>query len=528
MRTNLPVTDTEYLLDDDAALVSMTDLDSRITYANPAFIETSGFSREELIGEPHNLVRHPDMPPEAYADLWQTIQSGQQWTALVKNRRKNGDFYWVKANVTPIVAGDRPVGYMSVRVKPSREEVAAASALYRDIRAGKSRHGIRGGMVVRAGLLGRLASWSQLDVNARIWIAMLTMVLTVVGSEAARTFWLGAGVPATGFDGTRFVVPAVLGSTMAGLLGWWLSHSIARPLGSIARIAMRIAGADLTGRFGTPRRDAIGRAIRGLNQTNVNLKGVVADVRAQAHGIHLATGEIAHGIEELSARTESQASSLEQTAASMEQIHATVQQTADLARQANQLALSAAAVAEQGGQVVGQVVTNMADINQSSARIADIIGVIDEIAFQTNILALNAAVEAARAGEQGRGFAVVAGEVRNLAQKTAAAAKEIKNLIADSLTRVESGAKLSEEAGKTMADMVASIRRVTAIMGDISRATTEQASGIAQVNEAAMQLDRATQENAAFAEKVTAAATLLDEQANTLLEAVGIFKVGAE
>ena len=528
MRTNLPVTDTEYELADDVALVSMTDLDSYITYANPAFIETSGYTKEELIGQPHNLVRHPDMPPEAYADLWRTVQSGRQWTAPVKNRRKNGDFYWVKANVTPIVKDGRPVGYMSVRVKPSREEVTNANALYQAIRSGQSRHGVHGGDVVRAGWLGKLNGWSQLGVSARIWIALLTVVIAMLGFEWARWQWLGGAAVVAGPDGAQLGGLGLVGLAVAGMLGWWLNGSVAQPLHGVARMAQRIAGADLTDRLVTSRHDAIGQAIRGLNQTNVNLWGIVSDVRAQARAMHEATSDISSGIVDLSSRTESQASSLEQTAASMEQLHATVQQTADLARQANQLASSASSMAQQGGQVVNLAVANMADINQSSAKIADIIGVIDEIAFQTNILALNAAVEAARAGEQGRGFAVVATEVRNLAQKTATAAKEIKALISDSLIKVESGAKLSEQTGKAMADMVASINRVTAIMGDINRATTEQASGIGQVNEAAMQLDRATQANAAFAEKITAAAVMLNHQADTLLEAVSIFNVSTD
>ncbi len=528
MRTNLPVTDTEYVLADDCALVSMTDLDSRITYANPAFVETSGYAKEELIGQPHNLVRHPDMPPEAYADLWRTIQTGRQWTAPVKNRRKNGDFYWVKANVTPIIKDGEPVGYMSVRVKPSREEVAGATALYQAMRAGQSPHGVRGGDVVRTDWLGKLSQWAQLGVHARIWIALLAVVLAMLAFDWIGGRWFVAGAAASGPDWARIGMLGVMGFTVAGMLGWWLNGSVAQPLQGVARMAQRIAGADLTDRLATSRHDAIGQAIRGLNQTNVNLWGIVSDVRAQANAMHLATGEISSGIVDLSARTESQASSLEQTAASMEQLHATVQQTADLARQANQLASSASSIAEQGGKVVGLAVANMTDINQSSAKIADIIGVIDEIAFQTNILALNAAVEAARAGEQGRGFAVVASEVRNLAQKTATAAKEIKNLISDSLTKVESGAKLSRETGKAMGDMVASINRVTTIMGDINRATTEQAAGIGQVNEAAMQLDRATQANAAFAEKITAAAVMLNHQADTLLEAVSIFNISTE
>lgn len=525
MRKNLPVTNVEHVLEDNAALVSTTDLKSRITYANPSFINISGFTEEELIGAPHNIVRHPDMPPEAFADLWQTVQSGQSWTALVKNRCKNGDYYWVKANVTPVIEHGNPVGYMSVRVKPSREEVAAASALYRQIQEGQSRYGVRNGLVTRTDWLGKLLFLSHISVTSRIWVALLTMALTTVGISLIGFFWSETDSQKTGFSSWQILALAATSLGMGGVLGVWLSTTIAQPLKNILSFARRIASGDLSSRTNTVRKDEIGQIIRGLNQTNVNLMGVVSDVRAQTEGIYIEIDEIANGITELSARTESQASSLEETAASMEQIHATIQQTADLASQANQLSQSASAMAVRSGHVVSQAVTNMADISASSTRIADIIGVIDDIAFQTNILALNAAVEAARAGEQGRGFAVVAGEVRSLAQKTAIAAKEIKSLISDSLTKVQAGAQLSQETSKAMDEVVAAIGRVSAIMGEISNAANEQASGISQINEAAMQLDRVTQENAAFVERITAASGLLTVQANTLSGAINVFKV---
>lgn len=527
MRTNLPVSDTEYLLDDDTTLVSITDLQSRIKYANPAFIRASGYSKEELLGQPHNLVRHPDMPPEAFADLWQTIKSGQPWNALVKNRRKNGDYYWVKANVTPLIENGEPVGFMSVRVKPSREEVARATAIYRQISAGKSNYCVRNGLITRTGLLGKLVSLSKFGVRAKIWLAMLAAASTSIGLEWAEVLKRQTGSELTGV-GWHDIALAAISLTVAGLLGLWLNRSITEPMRELVLTTRRIAGADLTSRLASQRQDAIGRITRGLNQSNVNLRAVVTDVRSQVEIINQAADTIVAGISDLSARTESQASSLEQTAASMEEIHSTVQQTADLAGEANRLVMSTSAIADQGGQVVSQVVTNMADINASAVKIADIISVINEIAFQTNILALNAAVEAARAGEQGRGFAIVAAEVRSLAQKTATAAKEIKSLITDSLNKVESGTKLSEEAGKTIGEVVASVRRVTSIMGEISHAASEQALGIAQVNEAAVQIDQITQQNAALAEEATATAEALKAEADVLLEAVSIFRLQAQ
>jgi methyl-accepting chemotaxis protein len=252
---------------------------------------------------------------------------------------------------------------------------------------------------------------------------------------------------------------------------------------------------------------------------------VIVQVKEAGETINTAAGEIASGNNDLSSRTEQQASSLEETASSMEELASTVKQNAENAKQANQLAAAASGVAVKGGEVVGQVVTTMSDINQSSRKIEDIISVIDGIAFQTNILALNAAVEAARAGEQGRGFAVVAGEVRNLAQRSAAAAKEIKQLISDSVSKVQDGTKLVEDAGKTMEEIVTSVQRVTDIMGEISAASSEQSSGIDQVNTAITSMDEVTQQNAALVEEAAAAAESLVEQAATLMDTVNDFKL---
>ena len=308
-------------------------------------------------------------------------------------------------------------------------------------------------------------------------------------------------------------------------LGWITTRSITRPLGEAVVIARRVAAGDLTSNIVVTSKDETGQMLQALKDMNTSLVGIVGQVRQGTDTIATASSQIAAGNQDLSSRTEQQASSLEETAASMEELTSTVKQNADNARQANQLAVSASSVAVKGGRVVSQVVDTMSAINSSSKKIVDIIGVIDGIAFQTNILALNAAVEAARAGEQGRGFAVVAAEVRNLAQRSAAAAKEIKTLIGDSVDKVEEGSKQVAEAGKTMDEIVGSVKRVTDIMAEIEAASREQTQGIEQINQAITQMDQVTQQNAALVEEAAAAAASLQEQAGGLSQVVSVFKL---
>jgi methyl-accepting chemotaxis protein len=308
----------------------------------------------------------------------------------------------------------------------------------------------------------------------------------------------------------------------------WLIRSITNPINTVVGVASRIAEGDLSQPIEVHSTNETGQLLKALERMQTNLAGVVGQVRSGSESVATASAEIAQGNHDLSARTEQQASALEETAASMEELGSTVRQNADNASQANQLAMSASKVAIQGGEVVGQVVQTMKGINESSRKIADIISVIDGIAFQTNILALNAAVEAARAGEQGRGFAVVASEVRSLAGRSAEAAKEIKTLIGTSVERVEQGTALVDKAGTTMTEVVNSIRRVTDIMGEISAASSEQSSGVAQVGEAVTQMDQATQQNAALVEEMAAAASSLKSQANDLVQVVAVFKLGNE
>jgi methyl-accepting chemotaxis protein len=315
---------------------------------------------------------------------------------------------------------------------------------------------------------------------------------------------------------------------LGGLLSWWLTVGITRPLGRALQVAETVAAGNLTSQIEVTSKDETGQLMQALKDMNDSLAKVVGNVRHGTDTIATASSQIAAGNQDLSSRTEQQASSLEETAASMEELTSTVKQNADNARQANQLAVTASGVAVKGGSVVAEVVGTMGAINASSRKIVDIIGVIDGIAFQTNILALNAAVEAARAGEQGRGFAVVAAEVRNLAQRSAAAAKEIKVLIDDSVSKVEEGSSQVAEAGKTMDEIVDSVKRVTDIMAEITAASQEQTQGIEQINQAITQMDQVTQQNAALVEEAAAAASSLQEQASGLSQVVSVFRLGSE
>jgi len=530
MRINLPVTGNEYELDDQATLVSKTDVKGRIAYANPAFVEVSGYAEAELLGHPHNIVRHPDMPEAAFADMWATLKDGLPWTGVVKNRRKNGDYYWALANVTPVRENGVTSGYLSVRSKPSRQQITEAERVYRGLgENGGRRWVLRRGAAVRTGLAGWLHSLRSIPVNLRILLstgigAALMLAVGVVGWRETTALAAAAG--------TSSILPVMIatacgsGALLTLLFGYFISRTIMQPLDRALGVAQAIAGGDLSHRFEAAAWDETGQLMRALQQMTANMVAAVSDIGANAESIRGAAGEIAAGNLDLSGRTESQASSLEETASTMEELTGTVKQNAEQAGHANRLAASASDIAVRGGQVVEQVVATMASIQASSRRIADIIGVIDGIAFQTNILALNAAVEAARAGEQGRGFAVVAAEVRNLAQRSAAAAKEIKALIDDSVDKVGQGGKLVGEAGEAMGDIVASVELVAEIMGGIASASQQQSAGIDQVNQAVGQMDEMTQQNAALVEQAAAAAESLHEQADRLVQAVSVFSVG--
>ncbi len=517
MRNNQPVSQREFPFPPEQTLVSVTDLKGRIVYCNPSFVAVSGFTREELMGQPHNLVRHPDMPSEAFRDMWETMASGNPWSGLVKNRRKDGDHYWVMANATAIKREGQAVGYLSVRVAPDRQQVAEIEPVYARMReqaeTGRATIGLHRGQLVNRSLSGKVfGGLKNLWANTG-WGGVALAVVIGLTAELAT------------------VVPEAVFLTVALVLGlggqWLIRRHADRLMKPVLEDALTIAAGDLTTEVRTGASGVAGELQRALRQLSVNLRTVIGDISAETEQLRVAVVEIANGNQDLSNRTEAQASNLEETAASMEQINGTVKQTADSAQQGVRLADQASGVARHSHEAVQGVVQAMGDIAESSKRIGEIIHVIEGVAFQTNILALNAAVEAARAGEQGRGFAVVASEVRALAQRTTGAAKEIRQLIVESADRVASGGAQTERAQERMQEVLDSVSQVSALLSEVSSATTEQQTGLSQVNSAVADMDGITQQNAAMVEELAATAHSLTGQVTSVKQALNLFRLRA-
>lgn len=523
MRHNLPVTDKEFPFPAGQTLVSTTDTKGFIVYCNPAFIQVSGFSKQELLGQPHNIIRHPDMPEEAFRDMWDTISSGRPWSALVKNRRKDGSFYWVMANVTPLLNDiGECEGYMSVRTEPQRAQVQEAQELYAQMRLERDQG--KQVLALKAGRLIRISPWARLREQLRVGLPsqILITLLAVAALPSLLTAYLTTPSPWNVYVQLVLVLLMVAGAWL------YLLRNIVTPLGQLIVAANRMAGGNLTQAVLSNRQNQIGELQKALTQLSVNLLSVVRDAREQSLSMQEATQEISQGNVDLSQRTEAQASNLQQTAAALEEITGTVRETAASAQSASALSVQARELVEKGRDAVNSVADTMQAIEAASTRIGDITQVIDSIAFQTNILALNAAVEAARAGEQGRGFAVVAAEVRTLAQRTSSAAKEIKQLIEDSVAKVGEGSVKTDAARHTMGETVDGVSKVTEIVGEISHATNEQLSGISQINSAVGHLDGITQQNAALVEEMTASAYALNGIAQSVSETVQVFRTDSQ
>jgi len=723
MKNNQPVTNNEVKMRPGSTIVSRTDLKGTITYINQDFLDISGFSEAELIGKNHNIVRHPDMPPVAFKWLWDTISKGEPWVGIVKNRCKNGDHYWVEANVTPVYKNGQTSEYLSVRKIPTQQQIDGAEALYDKLNAGTASlptgnplaslfsiqnriigayalmilfmlglgldlfgsattglmfFGILTTIVLTiltvtqvinpikrmiqviyelqedplnttvdyslndelGGLqkalkslqikvsydimeareeaerserikqaldnvssnvmladtayniiymnqavqemfkkiepdlkkvLPNFSATDLLDKNIDVFhkdpahqrkmldnlmstytstieVAGLTLTVTanpVVNEEGIRRGTVVEWVDRTEEVAVENEVENIVQAGMQGNLsqridlqnksGFFkqlgsginnLMDVISDSFSSISYVMKALSEGDLTKNMSGEYSGEFDSIQATINTSMSKLQNMVSDIRGASGQISSAANEISQGNTDLSQRTEEQAASLEETASSMEEITSTVKQNADNSRQANQLAAGARDQAQEGGKVIESTIKAMEEINHSSTKIEDIIGVIDEIAFQTNLLALNAAVEAARAGEQGKGFAVVASEVRSLAQRSAAAAKEIKVLIKDSVERVEEGSRLVDDSGQTLGDIVTSVRKVSDIIAEIAASSNEQSAGIEQINQAITQLDEVTQQNAALVEEAAAASESMDDQSTSLNEMMSFFDTG--
>ena len=498
------VTQNEYPLDDDTTLMSTTDVHSYITHANDTFVQVSGYQLDELTGQPHNMVRHPDMPKAAFADMWYTLQQGEPWSGIVKNRRKNGDHYWVRANAVPMVRRGQVTGYMSIRTKATAEEIAAVEPLYRALNDGSCKKRVHKGLVVGKGWLGKLPAmplrWRVRSVMAALFAVLAaTLIATSAG-------WM-----------------PLVAAAVVMLLGTLLfEQQIVRPVENVARQALKVATGERNSVQHLNRSDELGLTLRAVGQLGLMCRWLINDVSSQVVSVRDGSDRLAQGNEDLNDRTRQTVANVQQTVATMNQMAASVQSNSETAAEVDKLSVAASSAATKGGNAMQTVVKTMDDIADSTQRIGSITSLINDIAFQTNILALNAAVEAARAGEQGKGFAVVAGEVRHLASRSASAANDIRKLIDASASKVQSGSEQVHAAGRTMDDIVVQVKNVTQLIAQISHATSEQATGLSELTRAVAELDSITQKNADLVEESAHISAMVKHRAGRLKDAVTV------
>jgi len=544
MRNNQPVTQREAPLPDGAILISRTNAKGMITYANQDFIKASGFSREELMGQPHNLVRHPDMPSVAFEDLWNTLKAGGAWSGMVKNRCKNGDYYWVEATVRPNLDG----GYTSVRVKPARQKITAAENLYQQMRAGSSPYILRRGQLIRPNLWWRMTdSLRGLSIHLRLWAALAIAGACVALPGLMVYFGLVES------HSLFHPIAAAMGVFVMLATGAWLSHDLIRPIGEISTLAKSLASGDLTSSLACDCNNEAAQVLEAMAAIRNNFHEALYYVREGVDTLNAASHELTSNAERAAQASATQTESVSAVAAAMEEMSVSIDQVEEHAREADQISRESGAQSEQGGQVIHQAAESMQSIaglvhdassvigqlENASRDITAVVTVIKEIADQTNLLALNAAIEAARAGEQGRGFAVVADEVRKLAERTANSTQEIASMIGkiqsgaahavssmeSGVNRVSAGVDLAHQAGHSITTIRASAARVESAVGDITLALREQASAAQSIASNIENIARMSEENNSAASHTAGAARDLGEISRQLKETVQRFRI---